>query len=91
MEQRDAREGGLGEWAGSRRDYRMTIVDFGFLIGKRKKALLGQFKNQQSEIINHQSNWGQRSEVRGQRSEVRGQRSGVREFGGTVPPDGAPD
>jgi hypothetical protein len=33
----------------------MAIDDFGFLIGKRKKAPFRQFKNQQSEIINLQS------------------------------------
>jgi hypothetical protein len=27
-----------GRGTGNRRDFRMTIVDFGFLIGKRKKA-----------------------------------------------------
>jgi hypothetical protein len=31
------------------------IVDFGFLIGKRKKLPIRQFKNQQSEFINRQS------------------------------------
>jgi hypothetical protein len=46
----------------------MTIVDFGFLIGKRKNAPLGQFKNQQSEIINHQSSIINQTGVRGQRA-----------------------
>jgi hypothetical protein len=34
-----------------RRDFRMTIEDFGCVIGKRKKETFYQIKNQQSEII----------------------------------------
>jgi hypothetical protein len=52
-----------------KRDCRLRIVDFGFLIGKRKsgrRSGRSKINNQQSEIRN------QKSEIRNQKSSKRG-------------------